>query len=190
MALNFKRIDTGDAQLLLQWRTSPEITKHMFTDIENPSLEKQIEWVNTISTKKDYRAYMIQDEGHSVGFLCFSDIDYFHQRCSTGSYIYTKEARLKYGVTLHTYVCNYVFHELNLNKIVNYILDANVKVIKLQKLHKTRLVGLLKEHISKDGQLHDVHIFEQLKQDWSTQKQHFSLDKIRAAFSDWGKSEY
>lgn len=41
MALNFKRVDVNDAELLLKWRTTPEITKHMFTDLENPSVDKQ-----------------------------------------------------------------------------------------------------------------------------------------------------
>jgi len=185
MALNFKRVEISDAQLLLTWRTDPEITKHMFTDLEQPSLEKQQQWISSLDHKSDYRAYMIQDDGNSVGFLCFSDIDQFHQRCSTGSYIYDKHARLKYGATLHTYICNYAFEQLKLNKIVNYILGANDKVVKLQKLHKTRLVGLLKQHIYKNDQFHDLHIFEQLKQDWSAQKQHFSLTTISAAFNDW-----
>jgi UDP-4-amino-4,6-dideoxy-N-acetyl-beta-L-altrosamine N-acetyltransferase len=185
MALNFKRIEISDASLVLKWRTDPEITKGMYTDLVDPTLEKQIIWIKSLQERDDYRAYMIQDEGESVGFLCFDEIDYRHQRCSTGSYIYVREARLKYAVTLHTYICNYAFHELKLNKIVNYILDANEKVVKLQSIHKTRYVGHLKQHIYKNNELLDVHIFEQLKEDWCKQKQHFSLDIIKAAFSDW-----
>ncbi|WP_434952558.1 UDP-4-amino-4,6-dideoxy-N-acetyl-beta-L-altrosamine N-acetyltransferase [Shewanella sp. HL-SH4] len=185
MALNFKRVDVSDAELLLKWRTDPEITKHMFSDLEDPSLDKQKNWIQSLEKNDNYRGYMIQDDGVSIGFLCFTDIDRQHQRCSTGSYIYERQARLKYGVTMHTYICNYVFYQLKLNKIVNYVLDANEKVVKLQTLHKTRLVGHLKQHICKNGQLLDVHIFEQLKEDWLTQKQHFSLDKISAAFNDW-----
>lgn len=185
MALNFKRVDVNDAELLLKWRTAPEITKHMFSDLDEPSLEKQKFWIQSLEKNDNYRGYMIQDDGVSIGFLCFTDIDKLHQRCSTGSYIYERQARLKYGATMHTYICNYVFYHLKLNKIVNYVLDANEKVVKLQTLHKTRLVGHLKQHICKNGQLLDVHIFEQLKEDWLPQKQHFNLEKISAAFNDW-----
>ncbi|MBI1674473.1 MULTISPECIES: UDP-4-amino-4,6-dideoxy-N-acetyl-beta-L-altrosamine N-acetyltransferase [unclassified Shewanella] len=185
MALNFKRIDINDAEQLLKWRTSPEITQHMFTDLKEPSLKKQQAWIESLQDRKDYRGYMIQDDGMSIGFLCFSDIDYVHQRCSTGSYIYERAARLKYGVTMHTYICNYVFYQLKMNKIVNHVLNANEKVVKLQTLHKTRLVGFLKQHIFKNGQFLDVYIFEQLKEDWLSQKQHYSLEKISAAFNDW-----
>jgi UDP-4-amino-4,6-dideoxy-N-acetyl-beta-L-altrosamine N-acetyltransferase len=185
MALNFKRLETCDAELLLHWRTDPDITKHMYTDLIEPSLEKQIAWIESMQKREDYRGYMIQNAGVSVGFLCFNDIDFTHLRCSTGSYIYPRSARLQYAVTLHTYICNYVFYQLKLNKIINYVLDANEKVVKLQSLHKTRLVGHLKQHIYKNNEFLDVHIFEQLKDDWCNQKQHFSLEKIKAAFNDW-----
>lgn len=185
MTLSFKHITSTDAELLLKWRTAQEITKHMFSDLQDPSIEKQYQWIDSLANRKDYFAYMIQDNGHSIGFLCFTDIDFANQRCSTGSYIYEREPRLKYGLTLHTYICNYAFHKLQCNKIINYILDANEKVVKLQKLHKSRFVGILKQHIFKNGTFYDVHVFEQLKEDWVNQKQHFTLDIIRDAFDNW-----
>ena len=185
MALNFRRMQCSDAALLLKWRTAPEISKHMYTDLVEPSETKQVAWINAMNARKNYLGYMILDDSQAVGFLCFTDIDYNHKRCSTGSYIYEREARLKYALTLHTYICNYVFAKLKLNKIVNYVMDANAKVVKLQKLHKTKLVGCLHQHIYKHGKFHDVHVFEQLKEDWSQQKQHFDLTTIKAAFDDW-----
>lgn len=185
MALNFKQLTFEDAALLLKWRTSPEITRNMFTDLQAPSIEKQRQWINSLADREDYCAFMIQDDGHSVGFLCFTDIDSVNQRCSTGSYIYEREPRLKYGLTLHTYICNYAFHKLQCNKIVNYIMDANEKVVKLQILHKTQFIGIFKQHILKNGRFHDVHVFELLKSDWLTQKQHYSLITIRDAFDNW-----
>lgn len=188
MALTFRKITTADAELLLQWRTDAEISKNMFTDLNEPTVAKQQAWIKSLSTRKDYQAFMICDDTNPVGFLCFNDIDYIHHRCSTGSYIYPREARLKYGATLHTYICNYVFHCLGLNKIVNYVMNANEKVLKIQLLHKTRLVGCLKQHIFKNGTWHDVHIFEQLKQDWTQQKQHYPLAQIKASFEGWNES--
>ncbi|WP_372872413.1 UDP-4-amino-4,6-dideoxy-N-acetyl-beta-L-altrosamine N-acetyltransferase [Shewanella sp.] len=185
MGLRFTRITGDDAELLLKWRTDPEITKNMFTDLVNPSVESQRRWIESLTGREDYRAYMIRDEQTPIGFLCFTDIDWHNKKCSTGSYIYDRPARLKYGVTMHTYICNYVFHRLGMNKIVNLVMNANEKVVKLQLLHKTRLVGVFKQHIFKYGEFHDVHVFEQLKEDWILQKQHYSLEHIAAAFNDW-----
>ena len=189
MSLSFRRVALKDAELLLQWRTAPEISRHMYTDILDPSIDNQRAWIESLATRKDYRAYMIIDEQSPVGFLCFSDINFDHFHCSTGSYIYPRHARLKYALTLHTYVCNYAFECLGMNKIVNYILGANDKVIKLQKLHRSRLVGVLEQHVYKYGQFHDVHIFEQLRDNWKQQKQHFPLATIKAAFTDWNEHD-
>lgn len=185
MALRFTRVKETDAELLLKWRTDPEISRNMFTDLVEPSLEKQKLWIRSLADRADYIGYMICDDAEPVGYLCFADIDFTHARCSTGSYIYPRDARLKYGVTLHTYVCNYVFHRLKLNKIVNFVMNANQKVLKIQQLHKARLVGYLQQHIFKNGTFHDVHIFEQLKDDWIKQNQYFELSVIRSAFDDW-----
>lgn len=187
MSLKFKAITEDDAELLLKWRTDPEITKNMFTDLSNPSVASQQAWIRSVNQRDDFRGYLICDDDTPVGFLCFSDIDWHNQRCSTGSYIYDRAPRLKYSATLHTYICNYVFHCLKLNKIVNYVMNANEKVLKIQLLHKTRLVGHFKEHIFKHGKFHDIHIFEQLKSDWINQKQHFPLSQIQAAFDDWNE---
>jgi len=185
MSLSFRKIRVSDAALLLKWRTAPDITRHMYTDLVDPSVEKQARWIESVSKQNDFIGFMILDDDSPVGYLCFNDINVVHQRCSTGSYIYDKPARLKYAATMGTYVCNYAFECLNMNKIENYILDANKKVVKLQKLQKSTVVGCLTQHVYKNGQFHDVIIFETLKQNWRQHKQHYSLEHIKQAFEGW-----
>lgn len=184
MGLRFRRLTIEDAALTLKWRTDPEITKHMFTDLMNPSLESQQQWIKSLNKRDDYRAFMICDDDTPIGFLCFDGIDLHNQRCATGSYIYDAEARLKYALTLHSHIYNYAFHCLGLNKVVNYILSANEKVLKIQKHHQINLVGVLRAHVFKDGIFHDVYVFEQLKSEWHERKQHFPLTQILASFEN------
>jgi UDP-4-amino-4,6-dideoxy-N-acetyl-beta-L-altrosamine N-acetyltransferase len=187
IGLNFQCMTEKHAELLLTWRTDPNITKHMYTDIDDPCVNKQINWIQEKNKQEDYRGYVIYDDERPVGFLSFNDISLLHQRCSTGSYLYCKKARLKYAATLHTYICNYAFHRLNCNKIVNYIMGANDKVVRLNKLHGTHLIGTLRQHIFKNGKFHDVKIFEQLRNEWHSQKQHFPLQVIQQAYQDWAE---
>lgn len=169
------------------WRTDPEIARFMYTDLSEPSIDRQKAWIASVNNRQDYRAFMILDESTPIGFLSYSDIDYLHKRCSTGSYIYERQYRLKFAVTLHAYICSYAFDRLGCHKIVNSVMGGNEAVIKLQTLHKTRLVGCLKEHIYKNGQFHDVHLFELLKSDWEQQQKPFSKERIKAAFADWSE---
>jgi UDP-4-amino-4,6-dideoxy-N-acetyl-beta-L-altrosamine N-acetyltransferase len=182
MSLSFIPMQTKHAEMLLRWRTDPFITQFMYTDLEHHDVDKQIAWIETMQRAEDYQGFVVHDAGQPVGFICFSDINQQHQRCSTGSYIYEKQARLKYAATLHTYICNYAFHALGMNKIENFLLAPNKKVLQLQRLHKSTEVGCLREHIYKNGAFHDVYIFEILKRDWAEQKQHYPLAQILSAF--------
>lgn len=185
MSLHFKRVTESDAELLLKWRTDPEITRHMFTDLMDPNIEQQKAWINSLATREDYIAYVVYDDEQAVGFICFSDINKLHQRCSTGTYIYERPARIKYAATLNTYVCSYAFYRLQCNKIIDEVLGANESIIKLQKLYKARLVGYLRQHIFKSGHFHDVYIFEHLKEDWEKEHHPFGVEHVKKTFDDW-----
>ena len=42
--VTYPAVTLEHAELLLDWRTRPEITRFMFTDIE-PDLERQLQWL-------------------------------------------------------------------------------------------------------------------------------------------------
>ena len=45
--INFRKITEDDLTLILRWRTDPEVTRYMSTDIEF-DLEKQTNWFKQI----------------------------------------------------------------------------------------------------------------------------------------------
>lgn len=186
MTLNFKRVIESDAPLLLTWRTDPEIARNLFTDLVNPTIEQQTQWIQSLSGRKDYRAYMVQDDERPIGFLAFSQIDFVNRRCSPGLYIYDKAAGLKYAITIHYYVSDYGFRHLNANKLITYVLTSNDKAIKIQEIKKNRLVGCFKEHVFKNNTFHDVYVYEALRKDWEAERKIVSAETIQHAFDDWG----
>jgi UDP-4-amino-4,6-dideoxy-N-acetyl-beta-L-altrosamine N-acetyltransferase len=186
MSLRFKRVTESDAQLLLTWRSDPELSKHLFTDLKNTTVEQQKLWIRSLAQRKDYRAYMIQDGDKPIGFLTFSEIDEVNKRCSPGLYIYDKAAGLKYAITLHYYISAYVFQRLKSNKLMTQVLASNEKAQKIQKLKKNRLVGCLKQHIFKNNTFHDVYLYEALREDWERETKIVSEEIIHNAFDDWG----
>ena len=77
MSLRFKRVTEAHAPLILKWRTDPDITRFMYTDLENPSVEKQVAWIRSLQARPDYFAYVICDDETPVGFLSFAEYDPF-----------------------------------------------------------------------------------------------------------------
>ena len=48
MKLHFRNIKEDDLEMILAWRTNPEVTRYMFTD-PDLSLEKQRRWFERIA---------------------------------------------------------------------------------------------------------------------------------------------
>ncbi|HRJ60941.1 MAG TPA: GNAT family N-acetyltransferase [Azospirillaceae bacterium] len=182
MPFTFRPPVPDDAEMLLAWRTDPVVTRFMYTDITDPSEEKQRAWLTAMEGREDFRHFVIEHDGEAVGYLSFSDIDRRHKRCSTGSYMGTPQARRMLAGYLHAFIHDYAYYVLGMHKVVEYFLAGNDNVVKIQRILKLREVGLLKEHVWKDGRFHDVHVFELLESDWRTHPRPFTLAQTLAAF--------
>lgn len=179
----FRRPTLDDAAMLLRWRTDPFITRFMFTDIENPDVERQRAWLAAMEERRDFRHFIIEHEGRPVGYLSYSEIDPVHRRCSSGSYIAEPEDRRKLAGFLHPFIMDHCFYGLGMNKLVNQFMEGNDAVIRIQRLLKAREVGVLRQHVYKNGRFHDVYVFETLRSDWETHPHLFPRDVTLAAFA-------
>lgn len=174
--------------MLMDWRSRPDITEHMFTDID-PDLDRQSAWIRDRAADAGFAHYVIRLDGSPVGYLSFTDMDRRHRRCSTGSYVAVAEARTAVSHGLNTFICDYVFHHLDFHKILNCFMGSNSKIIRMQKLLNYTYVGCFRDHIVKNGQFHDVHYFEMTRDEWTGQgRRMHPLDLSAAAFEDWGSA--
>lgn len=182
MPFRFRAPVPDDAGMLLAWRTDPDITRFMFTDLDHADVDRQRAWLAAMETRADFRHFVIEHDNRPVGYLSYSEIDQTHRRCSTGSYMATPRDRRMLAGYLHAFIMDYGFHVLGMNKIVNHFMAGNDNVIRIQSVLKCREVGVLREHVFKYGRFHDVYVFETLKRDWETHPHAFSRDVTLAAF--------
>lgn len=182
MPFRFRRPIPDDAAMLLAWRTDPVITRFMFTDLEDPDVERQRAWIVAQDGREDFRHFVIEHEGRSVGYLSYSEIDRRHRRCSTGSYMASERDRRMLAGYLHSFIMDYAFHVLGMNKVVNYFMEGNDQVIRIQGVLKCRFVGVLEQHVYKHGRFHDVHVFETLRSAWESHPHPFPRERTLAAF--------
>lgn len=185
MPFRFRRPTLDDAAMILAWRTDPAITRYMYTDIDNPDVERQKAWLSAAAANPAFRHFVIEHDGRPIGYLCYTDIDRANRRCSSGSYIGDAAARRTVAGLLHCFIMDYCFYVLGMNKIFNYFMAGNDGVIRIQRLLKCREVGLLREHVFKYGRFHDVHVFETLKSEWEAMGHVFPRERTLAAFEDW-----
>ena len=75
---------------------------------------------------------------------------------------------------------NYIFTNTDLNKSIANILTDNERVVSLYKEIGYREVGVLKNHIKKNGKYHNMILLEYLKSDWLSKRDTFN--KFKANF--------
>lgn len=179
----FRRPVPDDAGMLLRWRTDPEVTRYMFTDIENPDIERQRVWLAGLAGRPDFSHFIMTTGGRDIGYLSYSSIDRHHGHCSSGSYVALPDDRRKLAGLIYPFIMDYCFFTLGMNKLVNYFMAGNENVIRIQRTLRMHEVGVLRQHVFKDGRYHDVHIFEFLREDWEKHRSPFPREVTLAAFA-------
>lgn len=183
MPFRFRRPNLDDAARLLAWRTRPEITRFMVTDLE-PDLERQQQWLQHCAACKDYEHFLIYLEDEAVGYLSYSEIDRTHRHCSSGSYLISgTKTRLMAGF-LYPFILDYAFFRLDMHKILNTFLEGNDKVIAIQEQIGFRRVGVQRQHVWKYQRWHDLWLFEMLREEWEQRPPLFPRSHTLAAFED------
>lgn len=168
--IQFKKLSEEHLEQVLAWRTQEDVTRFMNTDIEK-DMDKQHQWFEKVFNTIAERYWIIKIKEQSVGLIYLTDMDFTNYRTSWGFYIGEQSFRL-YGGLIPPYLYNYVFLELGLHKITAEVMDGNDNVIKLNKIHGCREVGVYKDHIYKNNQFHDIILMELLKVDWIALKKY------------------
>lgn len=170
--ITFNKMTVDDQEMVMQWRALPSVTQYMVTDIE-PDLDKQIAWFHKISNDPSCLYLIVQYNKIPIGVINLASIDTVNRRCTAGYYIGNLEYR-SVGAIVPAYIYNYVFNDLKLNKIYGEVLEENTGVMHLHKLFGYETVGVMRQHVFKNNQFHNVVIMELRADEWAKQKKYQS----------------
>lgn len=151
----------------------------MYTD-PKLTLDKQLEWYEKIEKDNTYKYWIIElDNDVSVGVLNLANIDYTNKKCNWGYYLGSLEARGK-GLArkLECNILDYIFYELNLNKLWCEVFSFNQDVIEIHKKFGSEVEGIHKDHILKNGKYYDVVSMGITKAKWESIKDTIEYEKI------------
>lgn len=162
--MEWVQIQEEHLQLILDWRTSEVVTRYMYTDIPY-SLDNQRKWLDAIRQDKHGYYWVISYREELIGFISITAIDWKSKRGFWNFYIGNMNYTMLAGF-LGAYMYNYAFNELSLKKLMGEVMDINEGVRKLHIKQGAREVGKMEQHILKNGQWHDVFLFEMTKERW------------------------
>lgn len=162
-----RKIKEKDLELIMNWRTDPEITKWMNTD-PTLTLEGQREWLEDIKASKSSRYWMICVDGQPAGVLSLFDIDTTNGVAEWGYYIGAKDLRsMGLAISIELSLYDYCFNKLGLHIVTNKVLAENEGVIKLHQICGNRITSENKDAIVKNGVAHDQICMEIRDEDWT-----------------------
>jgi UDP-4-amino-4,6-dideoxy-N-acetyl-beta-L-altrosamine N-acetyltransferase len=169
VVFHFRTLLESDLERILAWRTMPEVSRYMFTEID-PDAEAQRNWFRAIEDDPTREYWVIHVGERPIGVIYLSDLNRQHHRTSWGYYIGELDMR-SLGGLIPPYLYNFAFarKDLDLQKVMAEVLEGNDRVMKMHVFHGYRPVGVLKNHICKRGRYQDVHLFELLRDDWERQ---------------------
>lgn len=166
MKLLFRKVTENDAEKILSWRTKPDVTKYMYTDL-NISKGEQKNWITKINSDNTKKYWIVNADGYDVGLVCLYDIDLNNRKTSWAYYIGEDEVRGKgLGKLIELNIIHYVFEVLLLNKLCCEVFADNEKVIKLHERLGSKIEGVRRQHIFKNGLYRDIVEMGILKDEW------------------------
>ena len=177
--INFRKISENDLSLILRWRTDPNVTRYMSTDIEF-DLEKQFKWYNeVVRICSPTEHWIISLNDKPIGLLNLENYDPANQQTSWGYYIGDLESRIIGGL-IPAYFYNYMFlhRDASLNKITGHCFALNTKMRAIHRFYGVREVKVLKEYICKHGKMFDIILVEITREKWLSQKENFQLYQL------------
>ena len=168
--LKFQKVKKENLEQILKWRTLPEVTRYMYSDIKY-DIEDQKKWFKKLSTNKNQKAWIISYESQNIGTISLNNIDYRNKHCSWGYYIGEQNKRGIGGI-IPPYIYNFVFLEMEFNKIIAEVMDGNEKIMKMHEMHGYRFIGKYNNHIYKYDKYHDIFVYELLSETWTSIKKY------------------
>jgi UDP-4-amino-4,6-dideoxy-N-acetyl-beta-L-altrosamine N-acetyltransferase len=156
-----------DRDRVLVWRNSPEVSAYMYTDdIIAPDAHAQ--WLAAALTDHRRCYWIIEMDAAPVGVANLYDIDPISRRASWAFYLGDPSVRGKsIGAMVELLVLDIAFGEMDLCKLWCEVLDTNIGVVRLHQRFGFRQEALLRRHVRKHGESHDVVGLGLLAEEWA-----------------------
>lgn len=172
--LKFLEIEEKHLEMIRKWRNSPEVSKYMYSD-NIISQEDQKKWFQKIKNDPTSRHWLINFEGINIGVVSLTNISFTLNSCSWGFYLGESDLRGKgIGKKMMAGICEYVFEELKLNKLMAQIFKFNERTIYVHEKFGFRREAYYREHCYKNDKYEDVIGVALLKKEYDQLKYIYS----------------
>lgn len=174
MSLIFKNINDLDFDTQMkvrEWRNEESVRVNMYDD-SIISEEDHKNWLISLKNNSKRIVFVIYFEGREIGVISIDNIDYKNKKCEWAFYIFDSNLRGKgIGKRLEITMIDYIFNELNMEKLNCSVLSNNLSVVEMHKHFGFTVEGILRKNYIKNNERIDVYLLGMLKEEWMKQRE-------------------
>lgn len=171
---NLRRAEREDLDQIIAWMDDPDYTHFLYGEPTQSPRQIRENIVSMLGRNESNMApgsvHMIIDheKAGAIGLLSLQKISWRNRSCAIDFYIGNKDFRGKIETAAAMYrLVEYCFDELNLHRISATIYAFNSPSWKfLERVGATREL-VLREHVARDGELHDMYCYGLLRPDFA-----------------------
>ena len=166
MDIVLKNVTEEDIEVIRTWRNSPQVAQYMYTDNEISS-DQQKQWFLNIQFDTTSKYWIIEYDGKKIGLASLTGISNILGSCYWAFYLGSDIPRGGgVGSKIEYNVLEYVFNDLNLNKLRCEVMIFNDKVIAMHEKFGFRREAYYRQHVKKAGRWVDVVGLAIVKDEW------------------------
>jgi RimJ/RimL family protein N-acetyltransferase len=158
-----------DIPSFLRWMNDQEVTQYLASFLPVTEAD-ETEWFDRLQKSKNENIVLVLVDvksGNTIGVMGLHQISWKDRRATTGAVIGEKAYWGKgYGSEAKMLFLDYAFNILNLRKICSQVLGFNGRSQAYSKKCGYKVEAVLKRHIFKNGEYHDLIHMAVFKEDW------------------------
>ncbi len=167
--VQLRAYETKDIEAAKNYINDPELKHYLMPGVPFPmTLSDETKFIEGISAFKDNYSFAIDTlEGHYIGGCGLNNVDWKNRVAMVGIFIGDKDYWGKgYGSDAMTVLIDFIFNEMNLNRIMLNVYGFNERAIKSYEKCGFAKEGVLRQALFKGGQYHDEVIMSILREEY------------------------
>ncbi|MCD6545634.1 MAG: GNAT family N-acetyltransferase [Thermotogae bacterium] len=152
-----------------EYINDPDVRRFLNPGIPYPMrLEDEEKWFEEQRSGKDtYNfAIILKDTGEYIGGCGINTVDWKNRHVCVGIFLGKKFWSKGYGTDAMKVLVNFIFSQMNINKVYLHVYSFNKRAIKSYEKCGFKIEAVLREHIFRDGEYHDEYVMSILRREW------------------------
>lgn len=165
--VRLRAYEKNEMKLVKELINRSEIKKYLSPGVPFPyTLEDEMKFYENISANNDTYTFAIEvkETSEYIGGCGINAVDWKNSTATVGIFIGKDDYLSKgYGTDAMKVLVNFIFNEMNINKVKLEVYSFNIRAIKCYEKIGFKKEGCLRKEIFRSGKYHDILLYGMLR---------------------------